>query len=351
MERYLGMDVHAESCSVTVRKASGEVVRRDVVETNGEALTGYLETLGGNLHLCVEECEWSNWLADILMPHLVELVVVQPERRRGSKSDRIDADELSERIRTGRLGRTVFKDRGRFTELREFSRAFTMFSKDVTRTKNRIKSFCRGRGVKTPGTAVYHSERGRPVLEKLPSATAWAVELLRTELRGLEGLKEKAKGQMLAEARRHSIYRILKTAPGLGEVRTAQVMRVIVTPHRFRTKGQLWKYSGFGVVTVSTSDWVQRRGSWVRSEVEQTRGLNRDHNTLLKDIFKSAATTVLQQSKPDPLRVHYERLLANGTKPNLAKLTIARKIAAIVLAMWKKKEVYRPELVGTGSEP
>jgi len=32
--------------------------------------------------------------------------------------------------------------------------------------------------------------------------------------------------------------------------------------------------------------------------------------------------------------------LEAGTKPNLAKLTIARKIAAIVLAMWKSGEEY-----------
>lgn len=349
MERYVGMDVHAASCSCTVRAAGGKVVRRDIVETNGRTLTEYFEALGTKMHLCVEECEWSNWLADLLMPHAVEFVVVQPEGRRGSKSDRIDADELSERIRTGQFGRTIFKDRGRFTELREFARVFTMVSKDVARTKNRIKSFCRGRGVKTPGTIVYHPQRAWPVLEKLPPATVWAVELLRSELHIAEQLKEEAKERMVAEARRHPIYRILKTAPGLGRVRTAQLMRLIVTPHRFRTKRQLWKHSGFAVVTVSSSDWIQRQGRWIRAEVEQTRGLNRDHNPLLKDIFKGAATTALHQSGPNPLRIHYERLLANGTKPNLAKLTIARKIAAIVLAMWKKEEPYRPELVGTGT--
>lgn len=349
MERYVGMDVHAASCSVSVRAASGKVLRRGIVETNGRTLTEYLEALGGKIHLCVEECEWSNWLADILMPEVVEFVVVQPEGRRGSKSDRIDADDLSERIRSGQVGRTIFKDRGRFTELREFARAFTMVSKDVARTKNRIKSFCRGRGVKTPGTRVYHPERGRSVLEKLPSATAWAVELLRAELDSLEEFKEDARERMVREARRHPIYPILKTAPGLGAVRVAQLMRLIVTPHRFRTRRQLWKYSGLAVVTVSSSDWVQRQGRWVRAEVEQTQGLNPDHNPLLKDIFKGAATTAIHQSEPNPLRIHYDRLLANGTKPNLAKLTIARKIAAIVLAMWKKEEPYRPELVGTGT--
>ena len=42
----------------------------------------------------------------------------------------------------------------------------------------------------------------------------------------------------------------------------------------------------------------------------------------------------------DPLFKSYERTLAAGTKPNLAKLTLERKIAAITLALWKKKETY-----------
>ena len=37
-----------------------------------------------------------------------------------------------------------------------------------------------------------------------------------------------------------------------------------------------------------------------------------------------------------------ERMVAAGMKPNLAKVTLARKIAATALAMWKKKEAYDP---------
>lgn len=118
MEYYLGMDVHRASCTFSVRKASGAVVRHDVVETRSADLIRYLKTFGGRGHLCVEEGEWSHWLADVLMPHVVEFVIVQPERRHGSKSDRIDADGLSERIWSGHLGRTVYKDRGRYTALR-----------------------------------------------------------------------------------------------------------------------------------------------------------------------------------------------------------------------------------------
>ncbi|MFQ5528477.1 MAG: hypothetical protein ACE5GX_19760, partial [Thermoanaerobaculia bacterium] len=65
-------------------------------------------------------------------------------------------------------------------------------------------------------------------------------------------------------------------------------------------------------------------------------------NPTLKAIFKGAATTVISHSGPNPLQQAYERLCDAGTKPNLAKLTIARKIAAATLAMWKTQEVYQP---------
>ena len=71
------------------------------------------------------------------------------------------------------------------------------------------------------------------------------------------------------------------------------------------------------------------------SQTQKTRGLNPNHNSTLKLIFKGAATTIITKLEGEPLRNDYERLLTQGTKPNLAKLTIARKIAATTLAMWK----------------
>ncbi|WP_437655107.1 hypothetical protein [Sorangium sp. So ce1182] len=63
---------------------------------------------------------------------------------------------------------------------------------------------------------------------------------------------------------------------------------------------------------------------------------------MLKNVFKGAATTVITQPKDEPLHQDYQRLLAAGTKPSLAKLTLARKIASIALSMWKSKEEYDP---------
>ena len=120
-------------------------------------------------------------------------------------------------------------------------------------------------------------------------------------------------------------------------------MPVVVAPERFRTARQFWSYSGLGIVMRSSSDWVRDGEHWVRSQTQKTRGLNPSHNSTLKLIFKGAATTIITTLEDEPLRKDYERLLTQGTKPNLAKLTLARKIAATVLAMWKHLEAYDPE--------
>ncbi len=50
---------------------------------------------------------------------------------------------------------------------------------------------------------------------------------------------------------------------------------------------------------------------------------------------------ILQRNK-DPIHARYEQLLDGGTKPTLAKLSVARMIAATVLRMWKDEEAYDP---------
>jgi hypothetical protein len=68
MERHPGADVHAASVTFSVLDASDQL-RRHVVATNGTAVVGYLQQLVGNLHLCVKEGEWSQWLTRCAIVH------------------------------------------------------------------------------------------------------------------------------------------------------------------------------------------------------------------------------------------------------------------------------------------
>lgn len=64
------------------------------METNGQALVGYLRQQPGRLHVCFEESTWSKWLYEILSPHTTELVVFQTQWQPRTKSDALDAHGL-----------------------------------------------------------------------------------------------------------------------------------------------------------------------------------------------------------------------------------------------------------------
>jgi hypothetical protein len=113
------------------------------------------------------------------------------------------------------------------------------------------------------------------------------------------------------------------------------------TPWRFRTKRNLWAYAGLAVVTHSSADYTIVAGQPVRRRrAPLTRGLNRNHNRVLKDVFKGAATAAT--ARPGPLQDWYHGVLERGVREELARLTLARKLAAITLRLWKKGERFDP---------
>jgi len=342
MDRYIGLDAHSTSCTIAVVGPSGRRLGSQVVETNGQALVEAMRGIPRPRHLCFEEGTQSAWLHELLSREVDELTVASITESRGPKSDARDAFGLAEALRLGAIATPVFKAPTRFALLRELARTYSMITRDVVRTQNRLKSVYRSRGIGTEGTSIYSMAQREVWLAKLPAASRASAELLYVELDALRELKHRAQEQLVTESHRHPISHVLETCPGLGEIRVAQLIPIVVSPERFRTSRQFWSYSGLGVVMRSSNDWVRAGNRWLRSDVAKTRGLNPRKNSTLKMIFKGAATTVITHRGNEPLHKDYERLLEQGTKPNLAKLTLARKIAATALAMWKQQEVYAP---------
>ncbi len=343
MERYLGLDVHAASCTLAVISEKGRKLKDFPVETNGQALVEAVRMIPGHKHLVFEEGLQSAWLYETLSPHVDELVVAGITTSRGPKSDKRDAYGLAEKLRVGNLDKQVFKAPRQFTRLRELSRIHITLVGDVVRAQSRIKSLYRSRGILVSGENVYAVRRREDWQQQLPSSAQTRATRLYDHLDFLLEQKHQAERDLVRESKKHPIVAVLETAPGFGPIRAARLVPIVITPHRFRTKRQFWQYCGLGIVTRSSSDWVQTAdGTWVRARLPQTRGLSRQHNHFLKSIFKGAATTVITQRNKDPVYARYERLLEGGTKPTLAKLSLSRTIAATVLRMWKDEEVYNP---------
>jgi transposase len=337
--KYIGMDVHQEAISIAVLSSSGKLVMECIIETKASTILQFFQGLRGNLQVTFEEGTWAAWLYDLLKPHVTKIVVCNPRKnallKEGSKSDRIDARKLAELLRNGSLSAVYHGENG-LRMLKELSRGYLTISKDLGRVMNRLKALYRSWAIPCAGTQVYASRYRSEWLGKIREAgVRRRAELYYQQLDALRLLRQQARKELLAEGRKHSATKLLRQIPGIGPLRAAQLVALMQTPHRFRTKRQLWTYSGLGLETHDSAQYCYVEGQLQRSKKpQQLRGLNANHNHDLKNIFKGAA---MRASTCDgPLRDFYQTLLAKGMRPTMARLTLARKITAITLTIWKK---------------
>jgi len=337
--KYIGMDVHKEAIVIAILNSNGKLIMETIVETKASSILQFIHGLRGELHVTWEEGTWAAWLYDLLQPQVQQVLVCNPRRnalsKEGSKSDKVDARKLAELLRTGML-RPVYHGENGLGTLRELARSYQTISKDLIRVMNRLKALYRAWGIPCAGTKVYAPRYREEWLSKISQAgVRLRAELFYQHLDGLQVLRRQVRGDFLAESRKHKATNVLRQIPCIGPIRAALLLALMQTPHRFRSKRQLWTYSGLGVETHDSAQFRFVRGQLQRSKKpQQIRGLNQNHNHEMKEIFKSTATSASHRAAP--LCDFYATLIAKGMKPEMARLTLARKVAAITLTLWKK---------------
>jgi hypothetical protein len=160
----------------------------------------------------------------------------------------------------------------------------------------------------------------------------------------LQQLRRDARQDLILECRKHSETKLLRTIPWLGPIRVALLIGRVQTPHRFRSKRQFWAYCGLALETRDSGEYRVVNGQIEgKKKPVFIRGLNLNHNHDLKNLFKSAATAA--SGSEGAFGRFYENLLKKGMRVEMARLTLARKIAAITLHVWKKGEPFDAEYV------
>src|SRR5580698_2268695 len=344
-KKYIGLDVHQASISVAVRNAAGKLISESIIETKAASILEFIRGIRGSVWITFEEGTSAAWLYDLLKPHVTKVLVCNPRKnallKAGNKNDRVDARKLSDLLRADLLTPVYHGESGVRT-LRELSRSYLAASKDLTRVMNRLKAIYRSWAIPCGGQQVY-SPRHRAVwLEKLREAgVRRRAEQTYGQLDFLMGIRKETRKELLAESRKHPARNLLEQIPWLGPIRVALLIALLQTPHRFRTKRQLWNYCGLGLRTRSSGEYRYTGGQLQHARKPPAlRGLNVNHNHDLKNLFKSAATQA--SASRNPLGEFYQNLLAGGMEPPMARLTLVRKIAAIALNIWKKGERFDP---------
>jgi transposase len=341
--KYIGLDVHQSTISVAVLDADGKLIMESVIATHAATILDFLQGLRGTLHVTCEEGTHSAWLYDLLVRRVTKLVVCNPRKnallKAGNKSDSIDARKLAELLRAGLLS-PVYHGQNSTAGVKHLGRSYAALTEDTTRIMGRLKALYRSQAIACAGKKPYGARHREEWLAQLTeSGLQCRARRLYQQLDLLQQLRREARHDLILECRKHKETKLLRTVPWLGPIRAALLLGRVQTPHRFRSKRQFWAYCGLALETRSSADYQMVNGQLERRKKPVfIRGLNLNHNHDLKNLFKSAATGA--SASHGPFRPFYENLLIKGMKPELARLTLARKIAAITLHVWKKGEPF-----------
>jgi transposase len=344
--RYIGLDVHRDTISAAVLDGEGKLLMQSVLATRAAALLDCLHGIKGTLHVTFEEGTHSAWLYDLLARRVAKLVVCNPRKnallKSGNKGDAIDARKLAELLRA-RLLSPVYHGERSGLEVQHRARSYTMLTEDTTRVMARLKAVFRSQALSCTGKKLYAQRHREHYLRQLGAGgLRRRAECLYQELDALQPLRRQARRELIAECRKQAAAGWLQSVPFLGPIRAALLIGRVQTPHRFRSKRQFWAYCGLALETRDSAEYRLVHGQIERKRKPvQVRGLNWNHNHELKNVFKAAATTA--SACPGVLREFYLGLLAKGMRPEMARLTLARKMAAITLKIWKKGEAFQAE--------
>jgi transposase len=270
--KYIGLDVHQATISAAVRDSTGKLVMESILETKAATILQFIHGLRGSLQVTLEEGTCAAWLHDLLKPHVTKVLVCDPRKnallKAGNKNDRIDARKLADLLRSGLLSPVYHGENGlRTLNLKELARSYLSVTQDLTRVMNRLKALYRSWAIPCRGPRVYGPySRGEWLAQITEAGVRRRAEFYYQQLDALRTLRPPVRRDLLAEGQKHHATKLLRRIPSIGPIRAALLMALIQTPHRFRTKRQLWAYSGLALKTYTSGEYRFQEGQLQRSK-------------------------------------------------------------------------------------
>lgn len=325
METYIGLDAHSATCTFVTLDLKGKILSEAEMPTTEGNLLRFLRSQKGERHLVFEESGLSKWLHAILKKEVDELIVCHPgylNKRQGAKNDRNDAWHLANELRCGHVV-PVFHDQSELMDLRAMVSGYSDLVQEIVRTKNRYKALFRSEALQTKGSTIYGDKER--IEELSNSVDRFVAQNLFEQLENLASIKKKYKETFVANMKKHPALKRLDSVPGIDAIRAHVIAAYLCTGHRFKNKHKLWSYA------MLVKHLEQSGGKIYGKRIHHGR-------TELKSAFIGVAETVIKGETS--LRKYYDQLREKEVDHRSAKLAVARRVAAICLAIFKHEKTF-----------
>jgi len=338
---YVGFDVHLKSWKVTIltEKVAVKTFSQD---PNPELLYQYLmrNFPGGIYHSAYEAGFCGYWIHNKLISLGINSIVVNPgdipttNKERVQKEDQRDSRKIARFLRSGEL-KAIYVPSLKTLEDRGLLRARATLVKDLTRFKNRIKSFLYFHGIDYPESfnksQSHWSKRFMTWLESIELTEESGKITLSSFIQQSKNLRETVLNltrqiQKLSQTETYqNNINLLRSLPGIGILTAMTILTEVENILRFDNFDKLCCY--IGLVPSTNSSGEQEKIGDVTS---------RGHSVLRNAIIESAWIAV----RHDPVLLKYHLDYCKRMDPNKSIVRIAKKLLSRIKFVLKNKQPY-----------
>jgi len=337
MKIYAGIDVSLEASRICIVSADGKIVWEGRAMSDPEALGRALAEHGGGLErVGIEAGPLSEWLHDGLTAQGFAVVLLETRCLKGAlsmlpvKSDRSDARGIAQAVRTGWYRAVHVKSLGA-RRVRALMRARRLIVDKRADVAGCLRGLLRAEGIKLARVSPARlAARVRALIAGQPLAAV--IEPLIIAYEALRAQELAYDRMVYAAAGADPVCRLLATAPGVGGVVALTFRAVIDDPHRLSRSRQAGALLGL----------TPRRDQ--SGEVDRMGAISKAGDGELRKALYEAATILLGRVGRRCRLARWAESLAARRGIKRARVALARKLACVLVAMWKTMTPYRPEL-------
>ena len=329
MEFFVGLDVPLDETHFCVIDEGGRIVKEGRCPSEPRAIARAIRHQGRKIeHVGLETGGLSQWLFEGLTTEGFFVSVMEARHVRAAfaamrvKTDRNDARGIAQLVRLGWFKRAHVKSLDA-QETRALLTARAFLVEKITATENSLRAALRNFGLKMGAVTRPKWEArarelaaGQEVLEQIVEA------MLRVRALLLEELATVA-GRLVGLAKSDPVTRLLMTAPGVGAVVALSFRSAVDDPGRFRRTRDVGSWLGL----------TPRR--WQSGKTDIVGRITKAGDARVRTMLFEAAASILGRVRVmSPLKAWGLRI-AKRTCMKKAIVAVARKLATMLLAMWK----------------
>lgn len=340
---YAALDLHTGESVLGSMDHDGQSQGQVRFATGAETLREQLEALRQKhrpVYLTLEASPLARWASAIARPLVERLIVCEPRHNRlinsnPQKCDEADVDGMCLLLRLGKL-KEVWMGQERSREIYHALVYELLKWRDTQRElKALIKARYRQWGVLRVGKSRVFGKKGRAeYLAQLPGEEERRM-LLRLYSQLDQALKQWK--ETLQEVGRVGAgfweVRELQRIPGVGPIAAHVFSAIIEDPTRFRSKQQLFKYSGLAITDRSSDN----------KPLGYQRLDRRGHRELKNLSYTAWRTASKRTTRPNAIQRFYWQSRARTGSVRHARLNTQRKILEAMWQLWLLRRPFAEE--------